>query len=70
MTLNKKCSIVFSGWKKSLDLTATILDQEDIRFARIDGSVTNISRLQALETFKIDPDLNVLLMTIGTGAVG
>lgn len=47
-----------------------MLDREGIHYVRIDGSVSNPERLRALESFKVDPGLKVLLMTIGTGAVG
>jgi SNF2 family DNA or RNA helicase len=67
---DKSHSIVFSEWKKSLDIAAIVLGRETIHHARIDGSVPNSERLRVLERFRTEPGLNVLLMTIGTGAVG
>ncbi|KAJ5626592.1 helicase [Penicillium herquei] len=66
---DEKC-IVFSGWKRTLDIVTLLLTQCTIRHATIDGSVPSTERLRALSSFNIDPALNVLLMTIGTGAVG
>lgn len=67
---NKNQSIVFSGWKKSLDIAAILLDHDGIDYSRIDGSVPNPERLRVLENFNCNPGMKVLLMTIGTGAVG
>ncbi|KAJ6007434.1 helicase [Penicillium herquei] len=66
---DEKC-IVFSGWKKTLDIVAIFMDQCTVRYATIDGSVPNPERLRVLSNFNVDPGLNVLLMTIATGAVG
>ncbi|PWY71402.1 helicase [Aspergillus eucalypticola CBS 122712] len=62
--------IVFSAWTKSLDIMAELLRQYDITFARVDGSMSFSQRQQASQSFKTNSDVNILLMTIGTGAVG
>jgi SNF2 family DNA or RNA helicase len=63
-------SIVFSFWKTSLDLVGTVLQHHDIAYLRIDGSVSSTERQRALRGFDSASERIVLLMTIGTGAVG
>jgi hypothetical protein len=63
-------SIVFSAWKKSLDLVAYLLSAKTIPFTAIDGSLSLLDRRKELSNFKSKPDIKVLLMTLGTGAVG
>jgi SNF2 family DNA or RNA helicase len=63
-------SLVFSYWTSTLDLLEGLLQQRDIRFLRIDGRVTYNERLRILALFSEDPDIAVLLMSIGTGSVG
>ncbi|KGO58230.1 Helicase, C-terminal [Penicillium expansum] len=62
--------LVFSAWTKSLDIAAVMLRQHNIGFARVDGSMSAPQRQQAFKSFKTSKDVNILLMTIGTGAVG
>src|SRR5277367_755851 len=63
-------SIVFSAWKKTLDLVACLFFAKTIPFATIDGSLSLPERRKVLSNFKSKPDVKVLLMTLGTGAVG
>jgi SWI/SNF-related matrix-associated actin-dependent regulator of chromatin subfamily A3 len=63
-------SLVFSYWTSSLDLLQSLLTQNNIPSLRIDGRVSYEQRLRALETFRNDPDVSVLLMSIQTGSVG
>ncbi|KAI0536612.1 SNF2 family N-terminal domain-containing protein [Xylaria digitata] len=63
-------SLVFSYWTSTLDLLEGLLQQRDIRFRRIDGRVSYDERLRILDRFSKDPDIAVLLMSIGTGSVG
>jgi hypothetical protein len=63
-------SMVFSAWKKSLSLVAFLLSAKNIPFATIDGSLSLLDRRKVLSNFKSKPDIKVLLITLGTGAVG
>ncbi|OCL02710.1 hypothetical protein AOQ84DRAFT_304166, partial [Glonium stellatum] len=63
-------SIVFSAWKKSLDLVARLLAAKNILFTTIDGSLSLPHRSKVLLNFQKDPEIKILLMTLGTGAVG
>ncbi|KAI1410434.1 SNF2 family N-terminal domain-containing protein [Hypoxylon sp. FL1857] len=62
-------SIVFSSWIRSLDAVARLFTEHNITFRRIDGSLPVSQRRQILSEF-YDPSVKVLLMTLGTGAVG
>jgi SNF2 family DNA or RNA helicase len=47
-----------------------LLREEGIVFDRVDGNVPHPQRRRVLAAFHDDPAIRVLLMTIGTGAVG
>jgi SNF2 family DNA or RNA helicase len=64
------CSIVFSCWKKTLDILGKLLRARDIQPIRVDGDVSYPERLERLAKFQQCPEASVLLMTYGTGAVG
>jgi SNF2 family DNA or RNA helicase len=63
-------SIVFSVWRKTLDVAAQLCKDANIRHVRIDGAVPQALREQALEVFTTQPKVSTLLMTLGTGALG
>ncbi|KAF9638059.1 hypothetical protein BFW01_g8956 [Lasiodiplodia theobromae] len=62
--------IVFSCWKKTIHLAGSFLAAHGISTVTVDGSMTLTERQTALERFRKDSNVNVLLMTLGTGAVG
>ncbi|KAM0813694.1 hypothetical protein AB5N19_13693 [Seiridium cardinale] len=66
---SEKC-LVFSFWRKSLDAVGGILHNNNIRFAQLDGSVPRAQRKRALESFRNDEDVRILLATFGTGSTG
>jgi SWI/SNF-related matrix-associated actin-dependent regulator of chromatin subfamily A3 len=63
-------SIVFSVWKKTLDVAAQLCSDAGVCHVRIDGTVPQALRQQALEDFTTKPEVSTLLMTLGTGALG
>ena len=63
-------SIVFSSWKKTLDLAARLLEFHGMRYDVIHGGLALPKRLKVLGGFKSPTGPNILLMTLGTGAVG
>ncbi|KAI0406998.1 hypothetical protein F4802DRAFT_555264 [Xylaria palmicola] len=67
---NHDKSIVFSFWRRSLDLVEKLFTEQGITFSRVDGSIHAPKRSEVLKTFQENPSIRVLLMTIGTGAVG
>lgn len=63
-------SIVFSCWKKTLNLVGELLHSHAIRYDMIDGSLPLTERIRVLKDFRSPGGANILLMTLGTGAVG
>ena len=63
-------SIVFTSWCHTLNILARMLSTRGIQAVQIDGRVPYASRSMILSTFSNDPTIRVLLMSIGTGAVG
>ncbi|KAK3377269.1 SNF2 family N-terminal domain-containing protein [Lasiosphaeria ovina] len=63
-------SIIFSFWKRSIDLVGKLFNEEGITFGRVDGDVDPPRRQRILAEFHDNPSVRVLLMTIGTGAMG
>ncbi|KAL4933366.1 SNF2 family N-terminal domain-containing protein [Aspergillus undulatus] len=64
-------SVVFSAWTSHLDLIEIALrDQGLTGFTRLDGTMTLSARNKALDTFRDDNNITILLATIGAGGVG
>ncbi|KAF2642209.1 hypothetical protein P280DRAFT_396724 [Massarina eburnea CBS 473.64] len=64
-----KC-VVFSFWRKSLDVVGSLLEAKNIPYLRVDGTVLFSKRKTILNQFQERHDIPVILMTLGTGAVG
>ncbi|KAH7110084.1 SNF2 family N-terminal domain-containing protein [Dendryphion nanum] len=65
----EKC-IIFSSWKKSIQLAATYLNAYNIAICVVDGSMSLPERRATILKFQQDETVHALLMTLGTGAVG
>ncbi|KAE8360896.1 SNF2 family N-terminal domain-containing protein [Aspergillus caelatus] len=63
-------SIVFSVWRRTLDVVGNMFDENSVRFIRVDGGMDLSHRESALMEFQKNASVRVLLMTIGTGAIG
>ncbi|KAF2800246.1 hypothetical protein K505DRAFT_293195 [Melanomma pulvis-pyrius CBS 109.77] len=63
-------SVVFSFWKKSLDIAGSLFNSRGIPFLRVDGSLILNERKKVLNDFRDKDNVRVILMTLGTGAVG
>ncbi|KAH0430151.1 hypothetical protein CcaCcLH18_05855 [Colletotrichum camelliae] len=63
-------SIVFSSWRLTLDVVQKALQQAGIRSLRFDGKVPQKERQSVVETFRSDPTVSVMLLTLSCGAVG
>lgn len=68
--LNIGFSVVFSCWTKMLDMVGLALVSENIQFSRFDGRLSLQQRKESLDLFRNDLEVNVLLISIGSGAVG
>lgn len=67
---NHMVSIIFSFWRRSLNLMARLLHENGIVFRQVDGNISTDRRQMFLAEFHRDPSVKVLLMTLGTGAQG
>lgn len=63
-------SIVFSFWKTTLDLVGKLLADKGLGCFMIHGSLPLSQRRHILDRFRSTDDAHILLMTLGTGAVG
>ena len=63
-------SVVFSGWTSHLDLIQIALEDNGIKFARLDGKMARNKRTQALDAYRDDPETTVFLISIGAGGLG
>jgi len=70
LTRNYIRSVIFSFWKKTLDVIAGMFDSHGIHFIRIHGSLPAAKRADILSHFETNTSTKVLLITFGTGAVG
>ena len=63
-------SVVFSGWTAHLDLIQMALRENGISYTRLDGKMTRTARAAALESFRDDPSVHVILVSIAAGGLG
>ncbi|KAH7044601.1 DNA repair protein rad5 [Macrophomina phaseolina] len=63
-------SVVFSFWKRTLDIVGKLFEANSVKFLRVDGSLPFAARKAVLSEFQSSTEKTVLLMTLGTGAVG
>ncbi|MCJ1313460.1 hypothetical protein MMC25_007138 [Agyrium rufum] len=63
-------SVVFSGWTSHLDLIQIALEESDVGYARLDGSMNRNKRNEALRAFREDDDVVVILVSISAGGHG
>lgn len=63
-------SVVFSGWTAHLDLIQIALEDNGIRYVRLDGKMARTKRNAALDAFREDPDVTVIIISIAAGGLG
>ncbi|KAK1699732.1 SNF2 family domain-containing protein [Colletotrichum godetiae] len=63
-------SVVFSTWTSHLDLIQMALDNVGVTYVRLDGSMTRIARTQAMDSFREDHSVHVILVSITAGGLG
>ncbi len=63
-------SVVFSGWTSHLDLIQMALEDNHITFTRLDGKMSRPARGVALDTFRDDASVHVILVSIAAGGLG
>lgn len=68
---SKNCnSIIFSSWRKSLDVIAQGLTDFGLDYLRVDGAMQTKARKIALRDFQMKRNCKILIMTFGTGGAG
>jgi SNF2 family DNA or RNA helicase len=63
-------SVVFSGWTAHLDLIQLALSENGIKYTRLDGKMSRTARGAALDAFRDDPSIIVILVSITAGGLG
>ncbi|KAK3905707.1 SNF2 family N-terminal domain-containing protein [Staphylotrichum tortipilum] len=63
-------SVVFSGWTSHLDLIQIALDSAGITYTRLDGKMTRTARNAAMDAFRDDHSVQVILVSITAGGLG
>ncbi|KUJ10330.1 uncharacterized protein LY89DRAFT_258216 [Mollisia scopiformis] len=63
-------SVVLSGWTAHLDLIQLALEDNSIPYCRLDGKMSRIARGQAMDVFRDDPSILVILVSITAGGLG
>ncbi|KAK3940649.1 SNF2 family N-terminal domain-containing protein [Diplogelasinospora grovesii] len=63
-------SVVFSGWTSHLDLIQIALNSVGITYTRLDGKMTRTARNAAMDSFRDDPSVQVILVSIMAGGLG
>jgi SNF2 family DNA or RNA helicase len=63
-------SVVFSGWTVHLDLIQIALQENSINFTRLDGRMSRTARGAALDAFRTDTSIHVILVSISAGGLG
>lgn len=63
-------SVVFSQWTRMLGKIRKAVERVGIRTVQLDGGMNREERVAALEAFKVDPKVEVLLISLQSGGVG
>ena len=63
-------SVVFSGWTSHLDLIQVALNEANLRFVRLDGTMSRQKRNAALDAFRDDPRITIILISLTAGGLG
>ncbi|KAL1406979.1 hypothetical protein Q8F55_006392 [Vanrija albida] len=63
-------SVVFSQWTTMLDRIGDMLDEANIRFCRLDGTMTREERARAMDDLRTKKKIEVMLVSTRAGGVG
>ncbi|KAI9824431.1 MAG: hypothetical protein M1832_001966 [Thelocarpon impressellum] len=63
-------SVVFSGWTSHLDLIQIALEDNGIAYTRLDGKMSRVQRGAAMDSFRDDASVLVILVSITAGGLG
>ncbi|KAI2624396.1 SNF2 family N-terminal domain-containing protein [Hypoxylon sp. NC1633] len=63
-------SVVFSAWTSHLDLIQIAMDNVGIRYTRLDGKMSRTARTAAMDSFREDDSVHIILVSIMAGGLG
>ncbi|GME41987.1 SNF2-related protein [Neofusicoccum parvum] len=63
-------SVVFSGWTSYLDLISIAFEDNGLCYTRLDGTMSRKKRKIALDAFRDDPNVQIMLISITAGGLG
>ncbi|KAJ0229890.1 Helicase-like transcription factor CHR28 [Hirschfeldia incana] len=63
-------TIIFSQWTSMLDILELSLNENNIEFRRLDGTMSLAARDIAVKEFSYDPDVKVIIMSLKAGNLG
>lgn len=63
-------SVVFSTWTSHLNLIQMALEKNGITYTRLDGTMSRAKRGEAMEDFKENRGISVILVSISAGGMG
>ena len=69
-TSNDHKILIFSSFKKAIDKVGLLLNDEKIKYYRIDGGVSSKDRIKMVDDFKALDDAKVFLITLKAGGTG
>merc|ERR1712003_250975 len=63
-------ALIFTSFSKSLDWICSELEQNGFEYRTLTGSMTMNKRKKQLDQFSNDPNVDVFVLTVRSGAVG
>ena len=69
-TSNDHKILIFSSFKKAIDKVGLLLNDEKIKYYRIDGGVSSKDRIKMVDDFNALDDTKVFLITLKAGGTG
>jgi SWI/SNF-related matrix-associated actin-dependent regulator of chromatin subfamily A3 len=63
-------TIIFSQWTSFLDIVSTRLDQDGVKYCRLDGTMSVSKRDEAIEALNSDTKTTVMLASLAACSVG
>ncbi len=67
---NEHKILIFSSFKKAIDKVASLLNDEKIKYYRIDGGVSSKDRIKMVDDFNNLDDTKIFLITLKAGGTG
>lgn len=70
LQLTQAKSVVFSQWTAFLDLLEIPLKRKNMKFVRLDGTLSQQQRENVIKDFRSDSSIEVMLLSLKAGGVG